>query len=256
LEFFIFTQKKTDMSKHPLSIEAKINDFLLKPSIFILFFLQSCGFAADVVTKDALQKMTPSQALQRLIDGNERVVKNRLKQYRLNDQRYYLGKKGAYPPAVILCGVDAKVAPELIFNQGLGDVHCLRAPASMVTPETIGAMEYACQYIGSKVIVVMAQTKDPFIESALDYNQQGNMAAIFFQIRPILENVKRDPNWKRWKREDFVNLLTREFLLVNTEKIRQMSPILRGMLERGEINLVSAVYNVETGKVGFYRGEE
>jgi carbonic anhydrase len=82
------------------------------------------------------------------------------------------------------------------------------------------------------------------------------MAAIFFHIRPVLENIKRDPNWKRWKREDFVNLLTKEFLLVNTEKIRQMSPILRGMLERGEINLVSAVYNVETGKVGFYKGEE
>jgi carbonic anhydrase len=248
------------MNKHThqfrLSFKALNRIFLLKISVFAFVCLQSCGFAADVVTKDALQKMTPSQALQRLIDGNERFTKNRLKQYRLNDQRYYLGRKGAYPPAVVLCGVDAKVAPELIFNQGLGDVHCVRAPASMVTSETIGAMEYACQYIGSKVIVVLAQTKDPFIESAIDYNQQGNMAAIFYQIRPIMENIKRDPNWKRWKREDFVNLLTKEFLLVNTEKIRQMSPILRGMLERGEINLVSAVYNVETGKVGFYKGDE
>jgi hypothetical protein len=159
------------MGKHPLPESIGISYLNKVFSILALFLLQSCGFAADVVTKDALQKMTPSQALQRLIDGNERVVKNRLKQYRLNDQRYYLGKKGAYPPAVILCSVDAKVAPELIFNQGLGDVHCLRAPASMVTPETIGAMEYACQYIGSKVIVVMAQTKDPFIESAITTNK-------------------------------------------------------------------------------------
>jgi carbonic anhydrase len=256
LEFFIFTKKKTDMGKYPLPESIGISYLNSIFSILALLILQSCGFAADVVTKDALQKMTPSQALQRLIDGNERFVKNRLKQYRLNDQRYYLGRRGAYPPAVVLCGVDAKVAPELIFNQGLGDVHCVRAPASMVTSEAIGAMEYACQVIGSKVIVVLAQTKDPFIESAIDYNQQGNMAAIFYQIRPIMENIKRDPNWKRWKREDFVNLLTREFLLVNTEKIRQMSPILRGMLERGEINLISAVYNVETGKVGFYQGED
>jgi carbonic anhydrase len=246
LEFFIFTKKKTDMGKHPLSIF----------SILALLILQSCGFAADVVTKDALQKMPPSQALQRLIDGNERFVKNRLKNYRLNDQRYYLGRNGAYPPAVILCSTDAKVAPELIFNQGLGDVYCLRSPAGVVTGEMIGAMEYACQVIGSKVIVVVAQTKDPFIEAAIDYNQQGNQAAIFYHIRPIMENIKRDPNWKRWRREDFTNLLTKEFLLVNVEKIRQMSPILRGMLERGEINLVSAVYNVETGKVGFYKGDE
>jgi carbonic anhydrase len=243
------------MNKHPLSIEAKNRVLLAKIGLILLVLLQSCGFAADVVRKEDLRQMTPSQALQRLIDGNERFLKNRLKIYRLNDQRYYLGKHGAYPPAVVLCGVDAKVAPELIFNQGLGDVHCLRSPASLVTSEMIAAMEYACQTIGSKVIVVMAQTKDPFIESAIDYNQQGNQATIFYHIRPIMDNIKRDPNWRRWKKEDFVNLLTREFLSVNIEKIRQLSPILRGMLERGEINLVSAFYNVETGKVGFSKEE-
>ena len=242
------------MSKHSLSEGTRIKPFFL--ILLVVFLLESCGFAADVVKKDDLRNMSPAQALQRLIDGNDRFVKNRLKNYRLNDQRYYLSKRGAYPPAVVLCGTDSKVAPELIFNQGLGDVHCLRAPAGVVTGEAVGAMEYACQSVGAKVIVVMGQTKDPFIESAIDYNQQGNMAAIFYHIRPVMENIKRDPNWKRWKREDFVNLLTREFLLINVEKIRQMSPILRGMLERGEINLVTAIYNVETGRVVFLRGDE
>ena len=73
--------------------------------VLSLWLLQSCGFAADVVKKNDLRNMNPAQALQRLIDGNTRFTKNRLKTYRLDDQRYYLGKNGAYPPAVVLCGL-------------------------------------------------------------------------------------------------------------------------------------------------------
>jgi carbonic anhydrase len=216
-----------------------------------ILFLESCGFAADVVTKETLLKMSPSQALQRLIDGNNRFSSNRLKSYRLDDQRFQLGKKGAYPPAVVLCGTDSRVSPELIFNQGLGDIFCLRSPASIVTPESLGAMEHAAREIGSKVIVLLMQTKDPYIEAAIDDNNAGNFASINYHIRPTVQNIKRDQNWKKWKKEELIALVTREHLQLMTEKIRMSSAILRGKFERGEMNLVTGIYNIETGKVVF-----
>ena len=216
-----------------------------------LLILESCGFAADVVTKETLLKMSPSQALQRLIDGNNQFSSNRLKSYRLDDQRFQLGKKGAYPSAVVVCGTDSRVSPELIFNQGLGDIFCLRSPASIVTPESLGAMEHAAREIGSKVIVLLLQTKDPYIEAAIDDNNAGNFASINYHIRPTIQNIKRDPNWKKWKKEELIALVTREHLQLMTEKIRTSSAILRGKFERGEMNLVTGIYNIETGKVVF-----
>ena len=221
-----------------------------------IFLLQSCSFAADVIKKEELRKMTPAQALQRLVDGNTRFTKNSLKNYRLDNQRYYLGKNGAFPPAIVLCGPDSKVSPELIFNQGLGDIFTLRSPASVVTNEILGAMEHAAREIGSKVIVILLQTKDPYIEAAIDNNNTGNFTAINYHIRPSLDNIKRDPNWKKWRKEELINTLTREHLQLMMAKVKNVSPILRGMIEHGEMTLVSGIYDVETGKISFIKNEE
>ncbi|MBL7815710.1 MAG: hypothetical protein JNL70_11920 [Saprospiraceae bacterium] len=234
------------MKMHPLSIIAFLS----------LVLAQSCSFTAGVVTKSDLRKMTPAQALTRLEEGNKRFNNNQPKRFNIREQRYYLSKNGQYPPAVILTGTDSRVAPELIFNQGLGDVYCLRSPASAVTNEMVAGMEHACRVIGSKVIVVMAQTKDPFIELAIDNDQTGNQTAINYQLKTAIDNVKRDVNWKRWKREDLINLVLREHLMVSLRKIPSMSPILRGMQERGEVFIVGAIYDIETGKVNFLKGEE
>jgi carbonic anhydrase len=218
-------------------------------SILIAFLLNSCGFTADIMTKEQLRQLTPSQALQRLIDGNDRFSKNNMKTYRLDDQRYQLGKKGAFPSAVVLCGPDSRVAPELIFNQSLGDIFCLRSPASIVTAENLGAMEHAAREIGSKVFVFLLQSKDPYIEAAIDENNTSNFSAINYHIRPAI----RDPSWKKWKKPELIATVTREYLQLMMEKMRLGSPLLRGMYERGEITLVSGIYDVETGKVIFIK---
>ena len=231
---------------HPLSIIAVLG----------IVLAQSCSFTAGVVTKSDLKKMTPAQALTRLEEGNKRFNDNQMKRFNIREQRFYLGKNGQYPPAVILSGTDSRTAPELIFNQGLGDVFCLRSPASVVTAEMVAGMENACAKIGSKVIVVLVQTRDPFIESAVDNDQTGNQTAINYQLKPAIDNIKRDANWKRWKREDLLNLVLREHLMLSLRKITAISPILRGMQERGEVFIVGAIYDIETGKVGFLKDGE
>jgi carbonic anhydrase len=234
------------MKMHPLSILAFLG----------IILCQSCSFNAGVVTKNDLKKMTPAQALTRLEEGNKRFNDNQMKRFNIREQRYYLGKNGQYPPAVILSGTDSRTPPELLFNQGLGDVFCLRSPASVVTAEMVAGMENACVRIGSKVIVVLVQTHDHFIELAIDNDLTGNQTAINYQLKPAIDNVKRDANWKRWKREDLLNLVLREHLMLSLRKVPSISPILRGMQERGEVFIVGAIYDVETGKVAFLKGGE
>jgi carbonic anhydrase len=221
-----------------------------------VWLFQSCNFSADVIKKQDLQKMTPAQALQRLIDGNKRFQTGGLKQYRLKDQAYYLGKNNAYPPAIVLCSPDSRVAPELIFNQGLGDIYVLRTPASIATLENLGAMEHAAREIGSKVLVILQQSKDPYIEAAIDMNNAGNFAAINYHIRPALDNIKRDPNWKRWRKDELITLVTREHLLLLLAKVKNTSAILRGKVESGELTIVAGMYDIETGKVSFLNSDE
>jgi carbonic anhydrase len=231
--------------------------FLFIQLILGLCLFQSCGsFSGGAISRDDIQRMTPSEALKRLEDGNMRFQKDRLTRYRLDAQRYTLGRNGAYPPSVILCSSDSRVAPELIFNQGLGDIYCLRAPASIVTQENLAGMEHACRDLGSKVIIMLCQTKDDFIEAAVDNNQSGNYPSVYEHLRTVVENIKRDPNWKRWRREELIATVTREHLSLNLERIRNLSPILRGMMERGQILLIGGIYNVETGKVGFLKVDE
>jgi carbonic anhydrase len=237
------------MKNPPFSI---IGIFIL----FLLIFFQSCAFKAGVITESDLKKMTPAQATARLEEGAKRFENNQPTKYNWREQRFYLGNHGAYPPVVVLAGTDARTAPELIFNQGLGDIFCLRSPASVVTNENVAAMELACQKDGAKVIVVMAQTKDPYIERAVDNDQTGNQPAINYQLQPALTNVKRDPNWKRLRREEFLNLVLREHASLSVQKITAISPILRGMIERGQVVIVSAIYDVEKGKVVFLKGDE
>ncbi len=234
------------MKMHPLSIIA----------FFGIFLCQSCSFNAGVVTKSDLKKMTSAQALTRLEEGNKRFVANQQKRFNLRDQRAYLSRNGQFPPAVILSGMDSRTAPELIFNQSLGDVFCLRSPASVVTAEMVAGMENACRTIGSKIIVVLVQTHDPFIELAVDNDQTGNQTAINYQLKPVIDNVKRDANWKRWRRDELLNLVLREHLMTSLRKITSMSPILRGLQERGDVVIVGAIYDIETGKVGFLKSGE
>jgi carbonic anhydrase len=237
------------MKNIPLSISGIFTSFLL-------IFTQSCAFNAGVVTESELRKMTPAQVTLRLEEGVKRFENNQPKKYNWREQRHYLGVHGAYPPVVVLSGTDARTSPELVFNQGLGDIFGLRSPASAVTNENVAAMEHACQKGGAKVIVVMAQTKDPYIERAVDNDQTGNQPAINYLLQPALTNVKRDPNWKRLRREEFLNLVLREHINLSVQKITSISPILRGMIERGQVALVSAIYDVEKGKVVFLKGDE
>ncbi|MFO8036894.1 MAG: carbonic anhydrase, partial [Anaerolineales bacterium] len=108
-------------------------------------------------TQETLAAMTPEKALQLLKDGNQRFVEGRKKSRDLKEQVEGTSQ-GQYPFAVVLGCIDSRVPPELVFDQGIGDIFSVRIAGNFVNEDILGSMEFAGKVVGSKLFVVLGHT--------------------------------------------------------------------------------------------------
>lgn len=201
-------------------------------------------------TKDTQSTTTPQMALQLLREGNYRF-QNNLKASRDLLQQVNETRDGQFPIAAILSCIDSRTSAELIFDQGLGDVFSIRLAGNVVSDAVLGSMEFACKVAGSKLVVVLGHTKCGAIKGACDGVQMGNLTTLLNLIQPsvYLERTVRDG--RDSKNEEFVEKVTHIHVRRSVEGIIERSMVLREMIERGEVGLIGAVYDVETGAVEF-----
>ena len=137
-------------------------------------------------TKEFLENLTPQQAFEVLKDGNKRFVNN-LKVNRNLLQQLNDVIEGQYPFAVVLSCMDSRTSTELIFDQGLGDIFSIRIAGNVVNDDIVGSMEYACQVVGSKLIVVLGHSRCGAIAGAVDNVEMGNLTGLLEKIKPAIE---------------------------------------------------------------------
>ena len=109
------------------------------------------------MTKAAQAATTPAQALQKLVDGNNRFVNGRMAHRDLRKQAIET-TTGQYPFASVVSCLDARASTELIFDQGIGDVFSARIAGNIVNPDIIGSLEFASKLAGAKLIAVVGHT--------------------------------------------------------------------------------------------------
>jgi carbonic anhydrase len=202
------------------------------------------------LTKNLQQALTPEMAVELLKEGNHRFVNN-LKISRNLLQQVNETSEGQYPFAAILSCIDSRTSAELIFDQGLGDVFSIRIAGNVLNEDILGSMEFACKVAGSKAIVVLGHTKCGAIKGACDDVKLGNLSALLDKIRPAITKettVKLDRNSNN---DEFVEKVAINNVLQVQKQIVERSPILAEMLKKGEITIVPAMYDVETGEVVF-----
>ena len=224
---------------------------------FVLFALISCGNKTsnvqnnNVLSAEEQAKLTPDKVLENLKQGNDDFINNRLV-VRNNTERVKNAAKGQYPEAVILSCLDSRVQVEDVFNRAIGDVFVARVAGNIVNPDILGSMEYACKVSGSKLIVVLGHGHCGAIKSAIDDVELGNITGLLEKIKPAVccskEHFVGETNSSNPAFVDAVCLANVK-LMVN--EIRNNSPILKEMEDNGEIKIVSAIYEMETGKVEF-----
>ena len=203
------------------------------------------------LNKELQNSITPRRALEILQEGNARFVKN-LKANRdlleqVNDTR-----NGQWPFAIILSCIDSRTSAELIFDQGLGDIFSVRIAGNIVNTDILGSMEFACKVAGSKLVVVLGHTQCGAVKGACDHVEMGNLTELLSKLQPAVYQERGTKENRTSSNKDFVENVASINVRRSVKSIIERSFILEQMVENGEIGVVGAMYNVETGKVEFY----
>jgi len=230
----------------------------LKNTLFVLFiaFLLQANqlFAQNAVTqtKESQAKMTPQSALQMLKDGNKRFHEGKMLHYDFGEQ-VITTSKGQYPYAIVLSCIDSRTSTEIIFDQGIGDVFNARVAGNIVDEDILGSMEYSCKVAGAKLILVIGHSHCGAVKGACDNVKLGNLTALLTKIKPAVDAVKTEPKEDRSsKNHEFVEHVSAANVLNTIKDIKSKSSILKEMSDKGEIMIVGAMYELDSGEVTFY----
>jgi carbonic anhydrase len=113
-------------------------------------------------------------------------------------------------------------------------------------------MEFGCKVAGAKLIAVIGHTSCGAVKGAIDNVDLGNLTALLSRIKPAIENIPGDAQVRNSKNLDFVNKVTEANVRLVMRQVRERSPILREMLDKGQIGLVGGIYDLSTGRIHFF----
>ena len=197
-------------------------------------------------TSDSQAKLNPSEVLSILKEGNKRFVSNSLISRELLTQVRETSA-GQFPIAVVISCIDSRVPTELIFDQGIGDVFCIRVAGNVISKDVLGSVEFACKIAGVKLIVVMGHTSCGAVKGACNEVELGNLTGLLNKIKPaisIVSNRKEAVDQSR-----FVDEVALENVQISLDTILRDSPIVNEMVRSNEVKCAKGMYSVETGEV-------
>ena len=202
-------------------------------------------------TAESQSTVTPERALQFLKEGNKRFTQN-IKTNRNLLEQVNDTREGQWPFAIVLSCIDSRTSAELIFDQGLGDIFSTRIAGNILNDDILGSMEFATKLVGSKIIVVLGHSKCGAVKGACDSLQMGNLTTLLNKIQPAVYEEKATAENRNGKNTEFVENVATLNVLLTIKRIRRESVIIRELEEAGQIKIIGAKYDVDTGEVEFF----
>lgn len=204
-------------------------------------------------TRETQATMTPEKSLQFLKEGNIRFQQN-LKSNRNLLEQVIDTSDGQFPFATILSCIDSRVSAELVFDQGLGDIFSIRIAGNFINTDILGSMEFASKIAGTKLIVVLGHTACGAVKGACDDAKLGNLTAMLAKIKPAVNAVSepQDSSLRNSSNKEFVDHVSIKNVEIAIDNIMKESPVLAEMQNNGEIRIIGAMYDINTGEVTFY----
>ena len=197
--------------------------------------------------------MTPDRALEVLADGNRRFRSGAQETRNLLEQiRATAG--GQWPYAVVLGCIDSRVSNELIFDTGIGDIFSARIAGNFINDDLLGSLEFGCKVAGSKLVVVLGHSHCGAVKGACDDVKLGHLTGMLERIQPAVKAVSQpsDAAKRNSSNPEFVASVARKNVEMTVDAIRERSEILRELENNGDIRVIGAMYDIETGAVEFY----
>ena len=206
-------------------------------SIFILFI-----FSCETVDHHHAPK-TANEALKELMDGNQRYVDNTPIHHDFIDEAHH-SEKDQHPHTFVLSCIDSRVPPEIVFDQGIGNLFVARVAGNIEDPNILGSMEYAVQVKGTKLLVVLGHSNCGAVQGAIDNVNLGHLTQLTNQIKVAFSHHRTYPLPEHLSDE------TGRLNVISTiEHILSSSKIIRDLVTQKKIKIVGTFYDLHTGKV-------
>ncbi len=199
-------------------------------------------------TKAKQDALTPELVLAELKAGNERFIKEES----IKQDWKALAKttaKAQYPKAVVLGCIDSRVPVEIVFDQFIGDVFVARVAGNIVNDDILGSMEFGTTVAGSKLVVVLGHTSCGAVMGALDGAKLGYLTGLLEKVRPAIDASVEGDEEIASTNESLLDRVTAENVRLNVKKVVEQSSVMAEAIERGDLKVVGAIYNLETGRV-------
>lgn len=187
--------------------------------------------------------VSADQALVRLVQGNQRYAQNKAHHPNQTLARRRELEAGQHPFAVILSCADSRVPPELIFDQGLGDLFVIRVAGNIADNDDLGSIEYAVEQLDIKLIVVLGHEKCGAVTAAVEgANEPGHLKAIISAIQAAIQEAKNLPG------DRIHNCMLANVRHV-ARQIRGSEPVLKDLIQKDGVKVVAAYYALDSGVV-------
>mgnify|MGYP005856933983 CR=1 FL=1 len=203
------------------------------------------------ITKELQQQITPEQAIDLLQNGNKRFLQN-LRLNRNHLQQVNETASAQYPFATILNCIDSRTPAELIFDQGLGDIFSIRIAGNIINDDILGSMEFACEFAGSKLIVVLGHTNCGAIKGACDKVEWEHLSGLLTKVKPAIESETTINDQRDGSNPDFVNAVARLNVMHSVNTVLNESHTIKKLVTEAKIKIIGGLYDISSGEVTFF----
>ncbi len=198
--------------------------------------------AAKAAKVPAHKQPSADQALALLKAGNHRYATHHLKHPDQSEQRMHEVENEQHPFAVILGCSDSRVPPEILFDQGLGDLFVVRVAGNVPDDEVIGSIEYAVEHLHTQLVVVLGHEQCGAVTAATHAPEANHTRSFTEWLRPLVEAVRGQDG-------DLVHNAMCLSVSRIVQELRESEPVLQEAVEKGKVRIVGAHYELNTGKV-------
>ncbi len=191
----------------------------------------------------------PYLGLKKLIYGNKRFAENKAIRPRQTDEDLRNTNLGQKPFAVIIGCADSRVPNEIIFDQGVGDLFITRTAGQVMAEASYGTIEYAVKMLNTKLVVVLGHQSCGAVDAAIQRPEAppGHIVTLINAIKPAAQRAEAQASGT----EEMLDLAIRENVIEQVNLLRNLEPVMSRLYESGDILIVGAVYNIESGQVVF-----
>jgi carbonic anhydrase len=211
----------------------------------LIWLIVATLFMACNADKATVEADAQTDALYRLLDGNQRFVHQQAKHPDESMGRVHEIASSQHPFAVVVCCSDSRVAPEIVFDQGLGDLFVVRTAGNMLSGIEIGSIEYAVTHLQASLVFVMGHENCGAVKAFIE---GGDIPG---HIKEIVDSIGREDEVRKIALNDahrLEHVVNANALHACRQLIRQ-SPLLQNVFAENKLTVVAGVYGLQNGKV-------